>query len=93
MATQGTATVDFGAAPGKSDTSLAITGQASIVSGSLVEAWLAYASSADHSADEHLVEELQVTAGTVVAATGFTIYARTRNKALTGTWSVNWVWN
>jgi hypothetical protein len=93
MATQGTATIDFGAAPGKSDTSLVITGQGAIASGSLVEAWLAYASTSGHSADEHFVEELQVTAGNVVAGTGFTIYARTRNKALTGTWSVNWVWN
>lgn len=74
MGAQGTATLDFGAFPGKSDASVAVTGQASIVSGSLVEAWLLPAATADHTADEHMVETLRVVAGSIVAATGFTIY-------------------
>ena len=73
MAT-GTATLDFGAFPGASDASLAITGQASIASGSLVEAWLRPVATADHTADEHMLETLRVFAANIVAGTGFTIY-------------------
>jgi hypothetical protein len=91
MAT-GTTTVDFGAFPGATDTSVAVTGQTGIVSGSLVEAWLRPVATADHSADEHWVEEIQVTAGNIVAGTGFTIYARTRNHRLYGTWTVAWAY-
>ena len=67
--------MDFGAFPGASDTSVAVTGQAAIASGSLVEAWIFPATTADHSADEHVVETIKVMAGNVVAGTGFTIYA------------------
>lgn len=73
MAT-GTATLDFGAFPGKSDASVAVTGQGGIVAGSLVEAWLRPVATADHTADEHMVETLKVIAGNIVAGTGFTIY-------------------
>ena len=71
----GTTTVDFGAFPGGSDASAAITGQAGISAGSLVEAWIIPSASTDHTADEHLVETLKVMAGNIVAGTGFTIYA------------------
>ena len=74
MGATGVATIDFGAFPGKSDTSLAITGQAAIVAGSLVEAWVRPVASTDHLADEHLVETLKVIAGNISAGTGFTIY-------------------
>ena len=73
MAT-GTATLDFGAFPGASDASIAVTGQAAIIAGSLVEAWIRPVATADHSADEHMVETFKVIAGNIVAATGFTIY-------------------
>jgi len=75
MGATGTAEVDFGAFPGKSDASVAVTGQGGIASGSLVEAWIRAVASADHSADEHLVENLKIVAGNIVAGTGFTIYA------------------
>jgi hypothetical protein len=75
VAGTGTATIDFGAFPGASDTSLAITGQTAILSGSLVEAWLRPEASADHSATEHMVETIRVHVGDIVAGTGFTIYA------------------
>ena len=96
MAT-GTATLDFGAFPGKADTSLAITGQGSIVSGSLVEAWLRPADTADHTADEHMVEAINVFAADIVASTGFTIHGRSttqfgQSTRLYGTWSVAWAW-
>jgi len=73
MSTQGTALLDFGAFPGGSDASLAVA-SAGIGAGSLVECWLFPAATADHSADEHLVESLKVMAGNVQAGVGFTIY-------------------
>lgn len=74
MGAQGTATLDFGAFPGKSDASVAVTGQAGIGAASIVEAWLLPAGTTDHTADEHMVETLHVVAATIVAGTGFTIY-------------------
>jgi hypothetical protein len=74
MGAQGTATLDFGVFPGTSDISVAVTGQAGILSGSLVEAWVLPADTADHTADEHMLETLKVFAGSIVAGVGFTIY-------------------
>jgi hypothetical protein len=80
MGATGTATLDFGAFPGKSDASVAVTGQTGIVSGSLVEAWIRPVATADHSADEHMLETLKVFAGNIVAGTGFTIYGFNTNQ-------------
>lgn len=74
MGAQGTVEIDFGAFPGKSDASVVVTGQAGIVAGSLVEAWLRPAATADHTADEHMVETLKVVAANIVAGNGFTVY-------------------
>jgi hypothetical protein len=71
---QGTATLDFGAFPGKSDASVVVTGQAGIVAGSLVEAWIRPVATADHTDTEHMVETLKVFAADIVAGVGFTIY-------------------
>jgi|SRR5882724_5498802 len=71
--TKGTATLDFGAFPGASDASVAVTGQAGILTTSYVEAHLLGVATADHSSDEHLVETLAVVPMDIVAGTGFTI--------------------
>jgi len=100
MSASGTTTVDFGAFPGKSDTSVAVTGQTGIVAGSLVGAWLRPVATADHTADEHLVETLRIEAGAIVAGTGFTIYAVNTNQIadpkasprVYGLWTVAWAW-
>ena len=100
MSASGTTTVDFGAFPGAADTSVAVTGQAGIVSGSLVGAWIRPVATADHSIDEHRVEPISVVADTIVAATGFTIYATeavadtpmNEGHRLYGTWTVAWAW-
>ena len=100
MGASGTTTIDFGAFPGKSDTSAAVTGQAGILSNSLVEAWIRPVATADHSADEHLVEELSVMAGNIAVGTGFTIYgihkpamSHGADTRLYGLWTVSWAWN
>ncbi len=74
MGATGKTTIDFGAFPGKSDASVAVTGQAAITANSLIEAWIRPEATIDHTADEHLVETLKVIAGNIVAGTGFTIY-------------------
>lgn len=96
---KGTTTIDFGAFPGKCDTSAAVTGQAAIVAESLVEAWLRPVATADHSADEHMVEALKVVAGNISAGTGFTIYGHStwqgfgdRSHFVYGLWTVAWAW-
>lgn len=74
MGAQGTAVLDFGAFPGKSDASVAVTGQGAIVAGSLVEAWIRPVATADHTVGEHLVELIKIVAADIIAGTGFTIY-------------------
>lgn len=76
----GVTTIDFGAFPGSPDASVTITGQAGILAGSKVKAWIIATATADHSADEHWLESISVMAGNIVAATGFTIYARNTNE-------------
>lgn len=103
MGAQGTATLNFGAfAAGAStfahpntEASIAVTGQAAILAGSLIEAWLSApaAASADHSVDEHRVENIQVRAGDIIAGTGFTIYGECLVGGTYGNFTVNWVWN
>lgn len=97
----GTTTVDFGAFPGSSDASVAITGQTAIVAGSIVSASLRLVATADHTADEHRVETIKVFAGNIVAGTGFTIYATNASEKnqpdgagtrISGQWSVQWDW-
>ena len=73
MAGQGTATLDFGTFPGKSDATVAVTGQTGILSNSLAEAWVYPVATGDHSADEHIAETIQVAARDIVAGVGFTI--------------------
>jgi hypothetical protein len=74
MGATGTTELDFGAFPGASHATVAVTGQASIVSGSLVEAWIRPIATTDHTADEHMVETIKVFAADIVAGVGFTIH-------------------
>lgn len=72
----GITTVNFGAFPGASDASVAITAQTGIVAGSRIKAWIMAKDTADHSADEHWLETLDVMPGNIAPGTGFTIYAK-----------------
>jgi hypothetical protein len=90
----GTATIDFGAFPGAQEASIAITGLATISATSKVEAFImGDDTSADHTAADHKYLELFIAlaCGTPVAATGFTIYARSLNK-MQGRFTLRWVW-
>jgi hypothetical protein len=91
MATQGTATIDFGT--GKLDTSVAVTGQGGITTANLVEAWLSGNSTANNLTDAGFAEPLLIFAGDIVNATGFTIYAQCLTGRAFGQYVCNWVWN
>ena len=95
MGATGSTTVSLGAWPGADNASLAITGQAGIVSGSKVEAWIdaTQAATADHLPDEHLLCDLVVHCENIVAGTGFTIVINTTDPLFQyGAWNVSWVW-
>ena len=95
MASTGTTTVNFGSYPGSNQTSAVITGQTGILTSSLVEAWLFPKVTADHSEDEHVIDDIKVTVpfSTIVSGTGFTIQAFVPGKyRLYGLYTINWVW-
>jgi hypothetical protein len=97
MATgQGTAIIDFGAlgSGGSNEASVIVTGQASILATSKVEAYImGDDTTAEHTANDHRYAAalIGLTCGTPVDATGFTIYARSTEK-LSGEFQVRFVW-
>jgi hypothetical protein len=92
MATQGTATVDFGT--GAYDTSVAVTGQGAITTANLVEAWMSLDATSNNLAGAALAEGLKAYAGDIINGTGFTIYVKCPNPGRAfGQYKVNWVWN
>jgi hypothetical protein len=100
MGASGTVSLTFGALPGSSDASVAVTGQSTIGSGSLPEAWVLPIATSDHTADEHVAEGLRLYTGNVIAGTGFTVYAVHDHGDTTtgkdhfawGTFNVAWAW-
>jgi hypothetical protein len=88
----GTAVINFGAHPGKGMTSVDVTGQASILTGSRIGCWPRLEATSDHSVDEHRVETLKLVGGNIVAGTGFTIYAEVQQGNAWGQFNIDWVW-
>jgi len=103
MGAQGTVTLNFGSFASSSSTygqpnteaKVTITGQAAIIAGSLVEAWIRAepAGSADHSMDEHSIENIRVVAGNIAAGIGFDILGECTLGGTYGTFTICWVWN
>lgn len=93
MAATGSATIDFGTAPGGTEASVSVSGQTEILTTSHAEAFFMREASADHTAEDHSYAAIfcALTCGEPTAATGFTIYARS-TEALTGAFKVRWVW-
>ncbi len=90
----GTILIDFGGAY-VNNASVAVTGQAGILGGSFVEAWLSPATTTDHSVDEHVITSsmLGITTGPPSAGVGFTIYGASYvSGGLYGKFNVSWVW-
>lgn len=94
MARSGQSLLDFGAAPGVTDATLAVTGQDDIAAGATVGVFIVPTATDDHSADEHVVDPPRVYAGNVAAGVGFTIYGITNtNQPVYGKWTVGWRWS
>jgi len=92
----GTAIIDFGSAASMSrDASVVVTGQTAILAGSKIEAWLMGSSTADHSADEHIMATTMIDIITSVATPGdgFTIYGLVRDGTMHGQFTIQWVWS
>lgn len=92
--TSGTATINFGTGNGSNEASIAVTGQTSILSTSVVTLTVKNdATSTSHTANDHsyFLELASLNSNTPTAGTGFTIKARSIHK-LTGTWTINWSW-
>ena len=93
MATQGTATIDFGATC-TDRASVVVTGQASILSGSQVEAWFMAVGNAENGTDAHILAAalMNPIAGNIVAGDRFTIYLVCEARA-SGKFTLQWVWS
>ena len=92
--TSGTATIDFGTGIGLNEASIAVTGQTSILSTSVVTLTVKNdATSTSHTANDHsyFLALASLNSNTPTAGTGFTIKARSIHK-LTGTWTISWSW-
>lgn len=62
MGAQTSVSLNFGAYPGAHSATVDVTGQTGFTAASLAEAWIVPVATADHSADEHRLEELDVKA-------------------------------
>ena len=87
----GTATLNFGAAPGSQFASVAVTGQTGILTTSNVEAFMMSETSADNTEMVHRIAPVVLRCGTISAGVGFTIYAYCQWN-LSNTMTVRWVW-
>jgi fatty acid-binding protein DegV len=88
----GSTSLDFGLAPGTNIVSASVTGQASIVAGSQINAWIAASTTATHNMTEHLLAPIVVKCGPATAGSGFIIYAYSEIR-MTGVFTVQWFWN
>lgn len=94
MGAIGTSTLSFGASPGSSEASVAVTGQGSILATSKVEAFImGDDTTASHTAADHRYAAalIGLSCGTPAVGTGFTIYGRCLDK-MEGDIAVRWVW-
>ncbi len=101
MGASGSTTVDFGT--GKAHVSVAVSA-ASILAGSLTEAWLFPKSTANHNALEHVAmsQRFRVVACAPTAGVGFDVHVMWVSDVYPeaaiqdlpkGLWTIAWVWN
>lgn len=89
---KGTATINFGAAPGTNQVTLTIA-DSTIATGGYAECFLMSDTTADHNATEHQIRPIDFVCGNIVNATGFDITGTSNIGRLTGLWSIRWVSN
>ena len=88
----GTATINFGSAPGTIITTVTVTGQTGILSTSLVKLeMMGTDSTTDHNAYEHGIVPLVLRTTDISVGSSFTITASS-DWRLTGTFKIRWTW-
>lgn len=90
----GEATIDFGTFPGSNEASVAVTGQAGILTTSHAFAFIqSNDTTTDHTANDHAYAGalISLVCGSFVAGTGFTLRAICPNR-LCGTFKVRFMW-
>jgi hypothetical protein len=89
----GTATINFGAAPGSNTATVAVTGQTTILTTSTCQAFLMEDTSASYTAVDHQYAALFIvfTCSVPVAGVGFNIDA-TSQEGMQGFFTVRWIW-
>ena len=88
--TYGIAELVFGSAPGSQVGAVTLTGLANVTTDSFVSAFMQGSdSTATHNADEHALVDFKITAGSFVAAVGFTLTALSSLR-LTGTFKIRY---
>lgn len=102
MSASGTTTVDFGAFPGSTEVTVDVTGQTGFVAASECSAWVQPIATADHSVDEHTVENIEAWAyyqadGTIrinVRVKPFFTQFKVAPQAhrLHGIFTIGWAW-
>lgn len=94
MAITGIAVLDFGATP-VIEASVAVIGQAGIVSTSFIEAFMQGSTTIDNDAEAHRLagSSFQFYCDSIIDGVGFTIRAVSMIGEATGTFNVRWVWN
>jgi hypothetical protein len=93
--TGGTATINFGAAPGTNIATLVVIGQTAITSTARIKVWFQGGSTADFNEYEHLYilpGSVELSAATIVNGVGFTIYAKTQLR-IRGNIVCRWEWS
>lgn len=87
----GTALLDFGGSPSaETDTASIVVADAGVGAASEVVAGLAYIATADHTADEIMISNVQVMVGSISAGVGFTVYGYCPDQTW-GKYTVHWV--
>lgn len=75
------------------EVTVTVSGQTGILAASSeLEAWVQPKATADHSLDEHRVNQLTVHACNIVDNTSFDICLWCENGSLYGDWNISWVW-
>lgn len=87
--TRGTATLDFGSAPGTNFIQTVVTGLTGIGASPSIKLWIQADSTLTHNAYEHIVAPIKLAPSDIVAGTGFTINALT-DWRLTGTFTCHY---
>lgn len=89
--TSGTVTIDFGGSPAaETDVASVTVADAGVLAGSEIVVSLQYVATADHTADEALISEVQLVPGVITPGVGFDVHAYCAPQTW-GKYSLHWM--